>query len=649
MTRRFTPTAEQQALIDLSDGNHLIHAPPGAGKTQVLVERIVRLLKDSPQAGFRVLALTFSTKAAESLRERVRLSTGETSARVTACTFHAFCLSALQAYGQMVGFPSSTMVFERLEDRKSVLAKAIVDAGLSPRGGAELTSMLDQIGRFKRDLRGPQTIEDRQLAEIYAGYDLAMRRMNGCDFDDLLWIAWRLFSERPAVARHYRRIYRYIMVDEAQDTSRAQYELLRALCGVEHGRVMLVADEDQLIHGYSGASAEWLQAFQRDFQAEEHRLTTNFRSARLIVQAATAMIQNNEPGSAHRAIAVADTDAPGDVRAIAYADEVSEADGIVEFVKWLLERGLNPEWLHPGEDCSVLPEEIGVFGRNQHNLLMVHDRLVAKNIPVLFRAGQQELVESPLGRLLLQGLRLLHNPADLITQENVLQTWLPGVSHDALLPSSPSALFARLAQESPEARALAELLGDQALTSDVSRLMPRAFACLGEIGQEPSLNGDSAVDREALHADILTLTQRWEAYKGHVLGPDRTLAGFLAELSLAGRSVVDGPGVRLMTIHAAKGLEFRAVVLIGLNDGTLPDYRAMSEREIADERRLCYVAVTRAARALLLTRARTRQLRDRTLRPQVESRFVRELGVVMVDEAVIARNVTPRESLPPKT
>lgn len=643
MTRRFAPTAEQQRLIDLSDGNHLIHAPPGAGKTQVLVERIVRLLSEEPRAGFRVLALTFSTKAAESLRERVRLSTGETSARVTACTFHAFCLSALQAYGQMVGFPTSTMVFERLEDRKSVLLKAIIDAGLPPRGGAELTALLEQIGRLKRDLRSPQTIEDRQLAEIYAGYDLAMRQMNGCDFDDLLWIAWRLFSERPAVAQHYRRIYRYIMVDEAQDTSRAQYELLRAICGASHGRVMLVADEDQLIHRYSGASAAWLQAFQHDFQAQEHRLTTNFRSARLIVQAATAMIQNNEPGSANRAIAVADTDATGNISAIAYADEVSEADGIVQFVKALLKRGLNPEWLHPGEDPTVLPEEIGIFGRNQYNLLMVRDRLVAEKIPVLFQAGHQDLVESPFGRLLVQGLRLLHNPADLVTQENILQAWIPEISREALPFDSPSALFEQLAQKSHVARALATLLGGQGVTSDVGHLIPQALAHLEEIAQEASPDGASASDREAIHADVQTLDQRWRAYKGHVLSPDRTLAGFLAELSLAGRSVVDGPGVRLMTIHAAKGLEFRAVALVGLNEGTLPDYRAKSERELADERRLCYVAVTRAARALLLTRAGRRRLRDRTLRTQDESRFVRELGVVMVPRALAAREVVHSE------
>lgn len=622
MTRRFTPTDEQRQLIAIDDGNHLLHAPPGAGKTQVLVERIVRILSDDPRATFRVLALTFSTKAADSLRERVRMSADAASARVTACTFHTFCMSALQSYGQMVDFPTSTTVFERFEDRKSVLAQAIIDAGLSPQSDAQIAALLDQISRRKRDLMAPQAVPDPEFMEIYAGYDQALRAMNGCDFDDLLFFGWRLFSENPAVARHYRRMYRYIMVDEAQDTNRAQFELLRALCDGEHQRVMLVADSDQLIHGYAGARDEWLAAFVKDFQATQHQLTTNFRSAQTIVQAANALIQHN-PRGVSQPLPSAATDALGAVCAVEYPDETAEAEGVTQRVLALLTQGLDPSSLHPGEDASLAPEDIGILGRSQYCLRELHRSLRAAGVPVLYSPGQQNLVESPLAMLLLQGLRLIYNPADQVTRENIRRAWMPQAPRDAVRQLSIDQLFELLAREAEPTRPLASLFGEHSEHSErreLKGLMPKALELLDE---------HNASTDEALAMDLVTLGERWTAYREHVSPAHRSLGGLLAELSLAGRTVVEGPGVRVMTIHAAKGLEFRAVALVGLNEGTLPDYRAKTDREIVDERRLCYVAVTRAARALLLTRPATRRLPNQRPRLQVVSRFVDELGLTM--------------------
>lgn len=249
----FSPTDRQKALIELATGPHLVTAPPGSGKTQVLTHRIVRILERDPEATFRILALTFTTKAAETLRSRIKDRLGEVASRVTACTFHSFCMDVLQHYGNPVNFAHDTTVYEVDEQRLEVLARALTEEGMPVPDKKDLRALLDRIGTYKRDLRGPGAVTDREEAAAYESYNRLLQRYHACDFDDLLERTWRLLIELPQVARHYRRRFPHIMVDEAQDTSRAQYEILRTICGEEHRNVMLVADVDQFIYRFAGA------------------------------------------------------------------------------------------------------------------------------------------------------------------------------------------------------------------------------------------------------------------------------------------------------------------------------------------------------------------------------------------------------------
>src|SRR3954469_6337399 len=296
---RFVPTPEQAAVIALTEGAHLVTAPPGSGKTQVLTQRIVRLLTESRGQSFRILALTFTTKAAENMRVRIETEAGDEWRRVTTATFHSFCLDVLQHYGEHIGITGDLTIYENEDDRIEALARGLTDEGIlvgrTDQDVKSLRQLLQKIGRLKRDLVPPSAVQaepdDEKIARTdvaYAAYDRTLHLFNAVDFDDLLGLAYPLFIEAPGVARHYRRLYRYILVDEAQDPSRAQYEVLRALCGSEQRNVMMVADADQYIYRFAGASDQFLKRFLVDFEAERHRLSLNFRCAEAVVSVANS-------------------------------------------------------------------------------------------------------------------------------------------------------------------------------------------------------------------------------------------------------------------------------------------------------------------------------------------------------------------------
>lgn len=623
MSRAFRPTEEQRFIISLTDGPHLVVAPPGAGKTQVLTERIISLLRSEAGSTFRVLALTFTTKAAENLRHRVEAALGDESRRVTAVNFHGFCLDALQHYGELVGFAPDTSVYDAEDDRLDVLRRALEQEGLDPLDDKRLRALLARIGGLKRALTGPAAVKDASLATAYGAYDRVLRQYHACDFDDLLWLTWRLLTENARISRHYRRLYRHIMVDEAQDTSRAQYEVIRAICGNEHRNVMLVADSDQFIYRFAGASDRWLKAFERDFGATTHHLTTNFRCAASIIQAANLLIAGN-PGRAAQPPMTAGTGAAGHVAGLSFADEAREAQAVTAWIQLRLRDGLHSSWCHPDEDGALLPEDICVLARNRYSLDAVRTELDRQGITYLFNAGQRGLVETAGALLVIQALRIIQNPADRVTRENVLAGWSEPLLDEGVAELPPQGFFERLA-EVPAATPFVSVVLKHIAAPDSGALVTELLQALD---LSPA---DEEADRALKAADFRTLSERWEAYRGHVSPDDRSIAGFLGELALAGRSVVEGPGVRVLTVHAAKGLEFRAVAVVGMNEGTFPDYRSVDDDgALAEERRSAYVAVTRASRELLLTRPRSKRMPWGADRSQQVSRFIAEAGLSML-------------------
>lgn len=621
----FVPTAQQKALIELPDGPHLVSAPPGTGKTQVLTYRVVHLLERQPQATFRILALTFTTKAAETLRARIRDRIGDLAGRVHACNFHSFCLDVLQHYGDLVDFPHDTTVYEAEEQRLEVLARALVQDGLPVPEKKELRALLERIGVFKRDLKAPDVVEDPDDAAAYEAYNGLLRLYHACDFDDLLERTWRLMVEQPQVAKHYRRMFRHIVVDEAQDTSRAQYEILRAVCGTEHRNVMLVADSDQFIYRFAGASSEWLDAFVTDFSAIKHELFENFRCASVVIDAANRLVQN-QPGRLPKPLMAPVVPAPGAVYAVSFHDEQHEANGVADWVEELLSNGLDPATLYTTESPAIRPEDICVLCRTRSSLDSILSEFQSRGIEHLFSTGRT-LVETPEGRLVLNGLKVLQNPADRVTRESILAVWAQSLLGGGAGDVAVSEFLERLANASPAAAPYANVL--RISGGDVTETVRGLIAAIAQ----NAVSSQSKDEQKALALglDAAALGERWRQYAGHTSPTGRSIGGFLGDVALAGKSIIDGPGVRVLTVHVAKGLEFKAVALVGMNEGTLPDFRNVSRgADLADERRIAYVAVTRASRLLLLTRPRARIMPWGDRKTQEESRFVADMGLTMI-------------------
>lgn len=609
---RQSATREQQAIVDLNDGSYLVTAPPGSGKTAVLMWRILRLLRQDPAASWRILALTFTTRAAQELRARVEAEIAREEGiplreRLHASTIHSFCLDVLQHYGEAIAFPVPVSVYDE-EDRLAALRQAVETAGIAERNGNELRGLLQDISKAKRSLKGPDDswrLEDRLAFEAY---ERALALQGACDYDDLLRATWRLFSEQPRIARHYRRIFRYIMVDEAQDTSLAQYMVLRGMCGDDHGNVMLVADDRQAIYGFTGASAGYLERFVKEFEAQRIGLEGNFRCAKAIVRVANRLVA--AMSDARPAKMVASGRAAGRVQLVDCVDEEDEAETVTKWVRGLLERGLDPDILEPEEETCIAPEAIAVLGRSRRNLQVVRDRLASVGIAILYHEGGRAAYEHPLIVLLVRGLRLVQNPKDEVTRAALSEAW--GVKGD---------LWSGLKKATGMVRVLPELLEKASPEVDPAPMLDKMIdAVETEATKRPE-------DGEALSAEVEGFKEIVDEWKGRTAGSQRSLGSFLADLAMAGRAAITRPGVRLLTIHAVKGLEFRAVAVVGLDEGSLPDFRASDDAALEEERRNAYVAITRAARELHLTWPRVRSTRFGA-RTQQPSRFLSEMELI---------------------
>ncbi len=639
----FTPTDEQREVIDFKQGAALVKAPPGAGKTLVLTERIVRILSEPSDVRFRVLALTFTTRAAEEMRERIRTRVQEEWRRVSAGTFHAFALDVLSHYGDEVGFQSRNSIYERESDRLDTLERALEDVGWRAseleKGG--LQEILGAISVRKRDLTAPtdvppdETVAGVVLAEIYDAYNSRLRENNAYDFDDLLFLCHHLLATSPWTAKHYREMYRYILVDEAQDTSKAQYEILRVLCGEEHDNVMLVGDPDQYIYRFAGASSRFMGEFARDFRARTFVLTKNFRSASAIVVAANRLAEHLPDDSADALVMSASGRAPGKVEAASYPDEHHEARAVADLVSSILRDGVDPRSLHDVESPGCAAEEVCVLGRARYVLAPVVTELRQREMPFVHNTGRLEMFESAAFKFVYHGLRLLQNPADAMGRRSLLRECCgEDEEHAVGDPAEPlTALFQHVGDKGDGALGRiagafrSQISSPLELDELVASLRERAAALGGIEASDPEDEEELARVRSDLHV----FGERWQKYREKTTRDGRTLAGLLGELALGGRSGLENDGVRVLTVHAAKGLEFKVVIIVGLNEGSFPDFRARSPQELAEERRSMYVAATRAGRELYLTRARQRTNQWGRVFLQQPSRFIGELGVRMRD------------------
>lgn len=624
----------QRKAVDWDEGALLVLAGPGSGKTRVLTCRVAHLLDQSQDERFRVLALTFTNKAAHEMSNRLTILKPGLEERADIHTFHGFCTQVLRQHGVHLGIKPDFAIYSRTSDRQAVLEDALGRA--CPRVDHEDRRLLPRIDALKARLVRPEQTEEwlaggndappdeaRRLAHAYRLYEEELRRANALDLNSLIFEAHRLFGY-PAMARHYQTVYRYWLVDEFQDTNGAQYALLRRMAGEDFRQVFAVADDDQTIYEWNGANVRRIGTLVKDFDCEVVQLPTNYRCPPRIVEAANRLVVYN----ARRAAAKRPAEpAPGSrsldnqpIRCLVFETDRDEAAGIATEIA--------------GLDIAERDRTL-VLARTRALLESMRDALQAERVDATILNRRDDFA-SPEMRWLVACLKQISRPLDRRNLATLVEAFASFVRGCA---ASSAGGPARLDLDDLLSRSATEgvtYLSVWSGTVQAAGLPSPAAEIVDLIAglAAGELKPASAIDQILGHfesepdEDVRDDLSAWRRLSGEI----RTAVGrtsldrFLQELELRSKEPVPAPGaVSLATIHGAKGLEFDTVYLIGLAEEILPSWHSVTHENgsavLEEERRGCFVAITRTKERLILSRAQ--QYRGW---PKQPSRFLAEMG-----------------------
>lgn len=605
-------SAEQLEIVEHVDGPLLVVAGPGSGKTRVLTERIRNLLINV-SGHFRILALTFTNKAADEMKERLQ-DLGSERDRAFIGTLHGFCLEVLTERGKLVGVEDSPNIFEQAKDRRDVLLRAIdedpvlqaaiEDLADSKERGKKIDQWLNWISYVKSHPITCAVIDDEFAKRVFDAYEAGMRASNAYDFDDLLLLVYRLLVENTKLAELYRKLYRFVCIDEAQDMNEAQYAVICALCSDGFRNLMMVGDPRQSIYGFNTSGPEYMERFGRDFEAKRVQLTANYRSSRAVVRLAQQldpnyMVAMQLPIEGRATVLVGD-------------DEQEEARLIADELERLFQQG------DRDVEGGVDPSKCAILGRTRFALLAIEAELKERGIAHYKRLSANHENESDLVEDFQLGLRLLANPKDRLHAAALAKRWgsvgVPSPAGEAV------DTIRAMANASPSSGARAVVDALALITANPARLdlMP-ALKRL-----EQYADGLDEGGRQAVYEDVAVFRQEWDQYLRTSSGP-KVLSSFLSSKALGATQKSVREGVALLTVHSAKGLEFDVVFLAGMAEGTFPDWRASQPREAAEELRNAFVAVTRSKRLLYLSYPATRVMPWGDKKRQARSRFLASL------------------------
>lgn len=605
-------TPDQLRAVTDDSARILVVASAGSGKTEVLIQRLARLLSLSSGESFRCLAVTYTMKAAQELRSRIEASVAAENWRVDAETLHGFALEWLRQYGQSVDVGPEVVVYSDDADRARLVSDYLSSLGLRDAIGSDelhaLRPILTAID-YHRTLHPGVAFPDDgvehfgvPLAELYHGYLDALDRAGGIDFPGMLTKLLAALDEDPWIGENFRSLFRYVLVDEAQDLTPAQTELLRRLA-LDRVNVFAVADDRQSINGFAGGSFENARRLVGP-SATTLALQHNFRSSVLVLRAAESLARYFESQSVEPS--VVNTAPPGSLTAVACNDVADEATRVADWVQGLLSHGLTRDTIAEGEDPAVRPEDVAVIGRTRWTLDPVLAELKARNIGCAVQVEASGFLITPEGRIMLDALAVEANANDRPAKRRIAEE-LDGIG----VASTDDPLDAFREATAPNLRPIADLVERVRRLETLDQVMPW-FA---------TVNPEDWAD------DAARIRTLWADYRAATDAKHRSLVGLLRHVSQTQRVRPTDPGVRVMTIHRVKGLEFRAVAVVGVRDGAVPDYRARTPKQIDAERRAFYVAMTRASRALLLTWPAITQDRYGGLHRERRSPFLDEAGI----------------------
>lgn len=613
--REIRLSSQQSAVVNHIDGPLLVVAGPGSGKTRVLTERI-RSLLSNVTGHFRVLALTYTNKAADEMRERLS-DLGDARQRAFVGTLHSFCLELLSERGKLVGVEDMPHIFEQYKDRKEILLNAIkedpaLEAELEQEGdakarGRRVDAWLQGIGWNKAHPITCAVIEDNLERRVLEAYDNGLRASNAYDFDDLLLLTYRLLTNNPKLAEFYQRLYKFICIDEAQDLNEAQYAVICALCGDSFKNVMMVGDPKQSIYGFNTSSPKYMDLFKTDFEAQLVSLTENFRSSKAVVDVARSLDPNY--------LVAAQLPIKGLAELIVGEDEDGEARCIVDQMQVLFNKG------HPDVEGGIEPSKCAILGRTRFALLSIEKEMREHSIPFYKRLTVNHENESEVVDDFQLALRLVANPKDRLHFAALAKKWKvsePSVTHD--VGKALSTMASEATTLSRRAAAVITAINSVLRNSARLDLMP-AFNILTSYAD--SLN---EAEKLSIYEDVEVFRQEWDQYL-RSNSATHTIANFMSSKALGATQKVDKDGVALLTVHSSKGLEFDVVFIVGMAEGSFPDYRSSIGSKLLEERRNAFVAVTRSKRLLYLSYPSTRLMPWGDRRRQVPSRFINEAGL----------------------
>lgn len=634
----------QREAVAQTEGPVLILAGAGSGKTRVLTHRIAYLMEEMGVNPWNILAITFTNKAAQEMRERVDKLVGFGSESIWVSTFHSACVRILRRHIDNLGYDTNFTIYDT-DDQKSLMKDVCRKLNIDTKVYKE-RSLLAQISHAKDELLTPDDMETKaagdynmkKVASVYREYQAALRKNNALDFDDLIVKTVELFQNCGAVLEYYQERFKYIMVDEYQDTNTAQFKFI-SLLAQKYENLCVVGDDDQSIYKFRGANIGNILGFERVFpDAKVIRLEQNYRSTKNILNAANQVIANNTERKAKTLWT--ENEEGSKVHFRQFFNAYEEAEYVAGEIGKMKREGLGSY-----RDCAIL------YRTNAQSRIF-EEKFIAANIPYKLVGGVNFYARKEIKDLLCY-LKTIDNARDDLAVQRIINVPKRGIGATTLgrvqdyADNMGISLYEalRVAEEVPSiGRSLSKIDGFvtfiQSLKSkadvlSVEELLQEVIDATGYVAE---LEAEDTEESRARIENIDELISKTVAYQEAMEEQNQpaTLSGFLEEVALVADIDTVDPDqdyVLLMTLHSAKGLEFPRVFMVGMEDGIFPSHMTISygdDGELEEERRLCYVGITRAMKDLTLTCAQQRMIRGETQYNKV-SRFVREIPRELVD------------------
>ena len=629
---------QYEAVIN-TDGPCLVIAGAGSGKTKVLTHKIAYLMQEKDIKPWNILAITFTNKAANEMKERVEALVGDDAKDMWIGTFHSICVKILRRFIDRIGFDHSFVIFDT-SDQRTLIKECLKDLKIDDKMFTDRIVQFE-ISNAKNDMKEPEEYEAmvkgdyrrEKIASVYNLYQRRLKENNAIDFDDIINYAIKIFRENDDVLDYYTNKFNYILVDEYQDTNKSQFTLIRLLAKA-HGNITVVGDNDQGIYSFRGADISNILNFEKDFKGTKIiKLEQNYRCTQNILNAANSVIKNNEVKYKKKLWTENEEGALPTFHVS--DDEYDEGRYIVEEIN------------HLRREDYYKYSDFAILYRMNSQSRAIEEILRREDIPYKI-VGGLKFYERKEIKDIIAYLRLINNPSDNLALKRIINEPKRGIGKTSLdkiqaISEQTGIPMYQIIKEADQyglsrvysnAQGFIEVIEDLISKKDEYTITELIKHTLKETGYTKALEDENSIEAENRIENLeefLTVAVQFEEEEA-----DNDLSTFLEGITLS--SDIDGmdeeeESVTLMTLHSAKGLEFPVVFLVGMEEGIFPGYKSIGEpKELEEERRLCYVGITRAKNNLYLTCSRQRTMFGSTSCNPV-SRFVKEIPENMLEGA----------------